>query len=102
MDRSAANKATSSDDSPTPGYILTELANCTLANYDACKQLEDFLVSKLAKNDHNVKYKALVCIRHICRHGRVEFKRDMARHVEPIKECLRESIPPICISFFYL
>lgn len=35
----------------------------TLANYSACLQLEEYLCSKLAKNNHNTKYKCLLVIK---------------------------------------
>lgn len=31
-------------------------------------------------------------IQHVCRTGRAEFKREMARKVDPIKDCLRKMI----------
>ncbi len=88
MDRTMLNDATSADDSPTPGYMLNEISsnifiifihalisclivvlfiyNCvgsTLANYSACLQLEEYLCSKLAKNNHNIKFKCLLIIK---------------------------------------
>jgi hypothetical protein len=88
-----------------------------MANYQACLQLEEFLISRLSKNNHNVKFKTLVmikvnspkmptdsvsqnihpllarcCYEHVCRTGRPEFKRDMAKSVDAIKECLRKFV----------
>jgi hypothetical protein len=74
--------------------ILLILVEMTLANYVACKELQDFLAARLAKPNHNVKYKVLVIIRHICRSGRVEFKREMGRHIDVIKGCLQFTGPP--------
>lgn len=88
------NEATSSDDSPTPGYMLSDIAKSTLANYQACVQLQDFLIARMAKKNHNIKFKSLVIVKHVCRNGRLEFKRDMARRVEGIKECLEFKGPP--------
>ena len=94
MDKSLLNEATSSDDSPTPGYMLTDIARTTVANYTACSQLQEFLVQRLTKTNHNIKFKCLVIIKHVCRSGRPEFKREMGRNVEPIKECLQFRGPP--------
>lgn len=141
MDSSLLSDATSSDDSPTPGYQLSEIARkkfnfytilycdilsriclhqktgATIASYQACTQLEDFLLSRITKSNHNIKYKCLQIIKvlvysysnvynrllpnstfqlsllklqHVCRSGRPEFKRDMGRNTGPIKECLRK------------
>lgn len=88
------NDATSVDDSPTPGYILADISKQTLSSYPACTSLIEYLVKRLSNPNHNIKYKSLVIIRHVCRTGRLEFKREMARNVEPIKECLQFRGPP--------
>jgi len=74
--------------------MLNEIARGTLANYSACTQLEEFLVGKITKNNHNIKYKCLVVIKHVARTGRPEFKKDIARNVNVIKECLQFKGPP--------
>jgi hypothetical protein len=94
MDRSTINRATSSDDSPTPGYLFGEIAGMTLSSYEACVQLEDYLLKRLQKNDSNIKYKALNVIKHTVREGRPEFKRNMGKHVNEIKACLEFRGPP--------
>ena len=79
--------ATSSDDSPTPGYMLVDISSKitslflsshsvrlswiqyllfsgqTLANYTACTQLIEYLTARLSKKNHNIKYKCLVIIK---------------------------------------
>ena len=35
----------------------------TLSSYEACVQLEDYLLKRLQKNDSNIKYKALNVIK---------------------------------------
>ena len=94
MDQALLRDATSVDDSPTPGYLLAEISKQTHASYMACSSLLDFLVKRVANSNHNIKYKTLVIIRYVCRTGRAEFKREMARNVEPIKECLQFRGPP--------
>jgi hypothetical protein len=90
--RQLFSDATTTDDSPTPGYMLNELARITISNYVANTQLQDLIVSRIVKNNHNVKYKCLLIIKHVCRTGRIEFKREMGqpKNLEPIKECLRK------------
>ena len=87
-------EATSSDDSPTPGFMLTDIAKQTLSSYPACEQIEQFLLSRITKTNHNIKFKCLTIIKHVCRAGRLEFKRDLSRNVGPVKECLQFRGPP--------
>lgn len=39
-------------------------------------------------------WKLMNCIQHVCRTGRAEFKMEMTRKVDPLKECLRK-LPPL-------
>ncbi len=94
MDKGMLNDATSSDDSPVAGYLLQEIAKQTLGSYPACQQLEEFVLKRLEKDNHNIKFKCLMIIRHVCRSGRADFKKDMARFVQPIKDCLQFKGPP--------
>lgn len=91
------NNATSSDDQPVSGYLLQEISKQTLSSYPACQQLEEFLVSKLASGSANSRYKCLVVIKYVCRSGRNDFKKDMARFVAPIKECLQVCVCAMCM-----
>jgi hypothetical protein len=88
MDKRVCLDATSTEDAPTPGYILNDVSKATFASYKACMEIQDFLLGRLSKPNHNVKYKALVMIKHICRTGRVEFKRELIRKADPIRECI--------------
>jgi hypothetical protein len=82
VDRALLSRATSSEDHPTPGYMYGEIAKMSLVSYDTCKELEDYLINKVKKSNHNTKHKALLIIKHVCRHGRADFKRDMQRMTE--------------------
>ena len=66
-------RATSSDESPTPGYMYGEIAKMTLASFDACKQIEDYLLKRCGNKNANVKNKALLIIKHVASSGRPEF-----------------------------
>lgn len=94
MDKNMLARATSYDDNPTPGYMYGEISKMTLISYEVCRQLTDYLIARLKKNNHNVKYKCLMIIKHVCRTGRPEFKRDMQRQTEPIRDCLQYRGPP--------
>ena len=65
-----------------------------MSSYTACTQLQEYLVGRLSKKSHNTKFKALLIIKTVCRTGRAEFKRDMARNTDAIKECLQFKGPP--------
>lgn len=59
MDRPVVARATSSDDSPTPGYLYGEIAQMTHANFEACRQLTVYLLERIKKPNHNIKFKCL-------------------------------------------
>ena len=88
MDKSLVTKATSPDEVPTPGYMFNEIARITHASADASKQLIDFLLKRLKKDNVHVKIKVLRVIKHCCMQGHATFRRDMQRHTTEIKECL--------------
>ncbi|CAH0490638.1 unnamed protein product [Peronospora farinosa] len=90
MDKALLTRATSKDDTPTPGYLYGEIARMTQHSYETCMKVQDFLIARVKKNKHHtVKYKALQVIKHVCREGRVDFKREMQKHIPTIKECLQ-------------
>ena len=72
-DRNLVSKGTSSDDTPTPGFVLKELVSSlgaaldhaldsTWAGPQKCKELVGLLVPRLKKSDPNIKLKALKII----------------------------------------
>ncbi|CAK0851413.1 unnamed protein product [Prorocentrum cordatum] len=89
MDRSTLNKATSSDDVPTPGYLFTEIAKATFDDVNACQQLADYLLKKLERDDPLVKVKVLRIIRHVCDQGKPEFRRAVQKRADLVKACLQ-------------
>ncbi|RLN15249.1 hypothetical protein BBJ28_00023805, partial [Nothophytophthora sp. Chile5] len=89
MDKALLTRATSKDDAPTPGYLYGEIARMTQHSYDTCSKVQEFLISRVKNKHHTVKYKALQVIKHVCREGRVDFKREMQKHIPTIKECLQ-------------
>ncbi|CAN0328172.1 unnamed protein product, partial [Phaeothamnion confervicola] len=94
MDRSILARATSSDDSPTPGYLYGEIAAMTKASYADCQKVQAFLLERIKKKNHNVKHKCLLIIKHVCQKGRPDFKREMQRGIEDVKECISFTGPP--------
>jgi hypothetical protein len=63
MDRSLMQRATSSDDAPTPGYLYGEIAKATQQSYDVSQKIQEFLMTRLKKKNHNVKFKCLQIIK---------------------------------------
>lgn len=72
-DRNLVSKGTSSDDTPTPGFVLKELVSTrrvylddwidsTWAGPQKCKDLVGLLVPRLKKSDPNIKLKTLKII----------------------------------------
>ncbi|KAE9026138.1 hypothetical protein PR003_g11433 [Phytophthora rubi] len=89
MDKALLTRATSKDDTPTPGYLYGEIARMTQHSYETCTKVQDFLISRVKNKHHTIKYKALQVIKHVCREGRVDFKREMQKHIPTVKECLQ-------------
>lgn len=87
-DRNLVSKGTSSDDNPTPGFVLKELVNSTFAGPKNCKDLVGLLVPRLKKSDPNIKLKALKIINYLIVNGRVDFQKEMSAHHQLIKDCL--------------
>mmetsp|Transcript_22520 Transcript_22520/g.27549 ORF Transcript_22520/g.27549 Transcript_22520/m.27549 type:complete len:109 (-) Transcript_22520:93-419(-) len=83
------NKATGSDDSPTPGYLYVEIAKMTL-NVNTIPKLVKYLSLRLTKDNANIKLKTLLVIRHTCRKGDKSFRRAIQSCgiVADVKACL--------------
>lgn len=94
MDKSLLSRATNTDDSPTPGYLYGEISRMTLHSYETCQKVMDWLVTRVQKKHHNTKFKTLQVIKHVCREGRQDFRREIQRHIPVIKECLQYRGPP--------
>lgn len=47
MDKALLTRATSKDDTPTPGYLYGEIARMTQHSYDTCTKVQDFLISRV-------------------------------------------------------
>lgn len=63
MNRPVVARATSSDDSPVPGYLYGEIAQMTHANFEGCRQLTVYLLERIKKPNHNIKFKCLQIIK---------------------------------------
>lgn len=49
MDKSLLNRATSTDDAPTPGYLYGEIARMTQHSYETCLKTMEFLMARVKK-----------------------------------------------------
>lgn len=101
MDRGLLNKATTADYEPVPGFTLSSITSMSLyflklvyslemthEGPAICKQLEEYVISKLAKDHSGVKLKVLRIIRFVCENdGSHEFRRLIQRKSELIRQC---------------
>jgi hypothetical protein len=90
MDKNVLARATEDTDVPTPGYLYGEIARMTNHSHETSIKVQEYLVGRLKKKQHNIKYKALQVLKHSCREGRADFRRDMQKHVPLVKEALRK------------
>ncbi|XP_062508072.1 AP-4 complex accessory subunit Tepsin-like isoform X2 [Corticium candelabrum] len=88
------SKATSNDGVPTPGYLLTEIAKLTRESPQTCAYVEDFLVDKLKSSSADVKLKALKIMIFTCDNGSSNFRFDIRRRNEQIRNCTTFHGPP--------
>jgi len=93
MNHSMLLKATSSDDSPTPGYLFGEIAKLTTEGIDIVEKIVKVLVDRLKRKEANVRRKTLVVIKHVCRRGDPGFRRKIQANVAAVKECLQFTGP---------
>lgn len=82
---SLLNKATTSDENPTPGYIYADLIKLTHSDVAICEKMADWLAKRLNRNESAVKWKVLLVMRQVARGGRMEFRRYLQKHSELIK-----------------
>lgn len=87
MNRLLLNKATSSSDEPTPGYIYNEIYQMTFYSKESLTVVGDFLIKKLQRADLNVKLKSLKVLRHLCDNTRLDIRNYLKKKIDIIKEC---------------
>ena len=100
MDRGLLNRATTADYEAVPGFTLSSICSMSMSTFfcsflemthegsGVCKQLEEYLLIKLAKDHAGVKYKVLKIIRYICENdGSLEFRRLVQRKADIIRQC---------------
>lgn len=82
-------KATAKEESPTPGYLLVELANHTMTDAKDAELIFKCLMKRAAMNDPMIKYKTFVVIKHLCLKGNPSLKRSFSQSALVIKEALQ-------------
>lgn len=87
MNRILLNKATSSGDEPTPGYVYNEIYQMTFSSKESLTAVVDFLIKKLQRTDMNVKFKTLKVLKHLCDNKRLDIRNYLKKKIEVIKEC---------------
>ena len=101
MDRSILNQSTTADFEPVSGFALTSICGMLNAPSNStkslgmthegpsvCKQLEEYLLSKLGKDHAGVKLKVLRILKYVCENGgSIEFRRLIQRRSDIIRQC---------------
>ncbi|XP_078611654.1 AP-4 complex accessory subunit tepsin-like isoform X1 [Branchiostoma floridae x Branchiostoma japonicum] len=86
-------KATSDDESPTPGYLYQEINAMLHESSSQCQQVLDYLVDRLKKDSFHVKIKVLRVMKHLIENGPPEFQQGLRRRSEGIKAATSYSGP---------
>ncbi|SOV83583.1 conserved Plasmodium protein, unknown function [Plasmodium sp. gorilla clade G3] len=87
MNRLILNKATSSNDEPTPGYLYNEITQMTFCSKESLSLVGEYLLKKLQRTDLNVKLKTLKIMKHLCDKKRADFRNFLKKKMDIIKEC---------------
>ncbi|KYN96187.1 hypothetical protein PGSY75_1459600 [Plasmodium gaboni] len=87
MNRLILNKATSSNDEPTPGYLFNEITQMTFCSKESLGLVGEYLLKKLQRTDLNVKLKTLKIMKHLCDKKRGDFRNFLKKKMDIIKEC---------------
>jgi hypothetical protein len=83
------DKATTNSETPTPGYLYSEI--CELSKKDAgtCERILTSLMTKLrSENFPAVKLKVLLVIKHLLKKGNPHFQISLQRISEELRPCL--------------
>lgn len=87
-------KATSDDESATPGYLYREINDISFESAGYSESLVEFLTDRLKSSSCNVKFKVLKLMKHVAENGSREFKLGIRRHSSAIQECTKFGGPP--------
>lgn len=87
MNRLMLNKATSSSEEPTPGYLFNEISHMAFSSKESLVLVGDYLIKKLKRTDLNVKLKTLKILKHLCDEQRQDFRNYLKKKIDVIKEC---------------
>ncbi|XP_072043027.1 AP-4 complex accessory subunit tepsin-like [Amphiura filiformis] len=87
-------KATSDDETPTPGYLYKEVSDLSYVSTGYCTSLLSFLVERLEKSSFHIKVKALRVLKHVVEHGHNDFKIGLRRQALGIQNACKYSGDP--------
>uniref|UniRef100_A0A0B6ZRF0 ENTH domain-containing protein n=1 Tax=Arion vulgaris TaxID=1028688 RepID=A0A0B6ZRF0_9EUPU len=87
-------KATSDDESPTPGYLYKEINDISFESIGYCESLVEFLEDRLRSKSCHVKFKVLKVMKHLTENGSREFQLCLRKRSDVIKECTKFGGPP--------
>jgi len=88
------SKATSDDDVPIPGYLLTEINKITFESEAHRLHLLEFLITRLTRDAPNVRLKTLKILHHIAKNGHREFCQLLRKKDGALKD-VADYTPPV-------
>ena len=80
------HNATLPDEAHTPAYILEEICAETQLNEDACREVQDILLSRLTHKSPYTKIKSFRIIKYVCGRGSPSFRQDLTRRTEVLRD----------------
>eukprot|EP01097_Dermamoeba_algensis_P007148 TRINITY_DN4490_c0_g5_i1.p1 TRINITY_DN4490_c0_g5~~TRINITY_DN4490_c0_g5_i1.p1 ORF type:complete len:687 (-),score=192.35 TRINITY_DN4490_c0_g5_i1:80-2140(-) len=90
-------KATSDDETPTPGYVYGELIQTINKSPSSRDNILEQLLSRLSKNSAAVKLKTLRVLKHLLMKADLNFKRNLQRKSETFRPLIdyRGAVDPL-------
>jgi len=94
MSRGLINQLTTDDQhAVASGYLLKELAERSMLPGEV-EEIRDTLMAKLDKPSPDVRFKALLVLKHLCQYGNDELRMSLQRHNEAVRACSTFRGPP--------
>lgn len=81
-----------SDDNEMPSAPqMKELSDITFESGEDSEKILELLLKRIAEESPYIRTKALRLMKYICQRGRPEFRADLARQTDLVRQCLRAS-----------
>jgi hypothetical protein len=84
-----------SDDNEVPSApMMKELSDITFESSEDSAKILELLLGRITEDSPYIRTKALRLMKYICQRGRPEFRADLARQTDLVRQCLRTLKPP--------